>query len=123
MEFFEAPAFTRRLSGYLTDEQYRALQHRLAAAPELGDVIQGTGGFRKLRWADSRRGKGRRGGLRIIYYYFPADCQIWLMTLFGKDEASDLSQKERESLKNAIESELRARRATHPARQAKSRRR
>jgi hypothetical protein len=71
MEFLEAPAFTRYVSGYLTGDEYRELQNRLAAAPEHGDVIPGTGGFRKLRWADPRRGKGRRGGLRVIYILFP----------------------------------------------------
>ena len=50
--------------------------------------MPGTGGFRKMRWADPRRGKGRRGGLRIIYYDFPRDHQIWLMTLFDKSEAA-----------------------------------
>jgi hypothetical protein len=49
MEFFEAPAFTRRVSGYLADDEYCELQNRIAAAPELGEVISGTGGFRKLR--------------------------------------------------------------------------
>src|SRR5437867_12904709 len=88
MEFLEAPAFTRYLSDYLTDDEYRERQNRLAAAPELGDVMPGTGGFRKLRWGDPRRGKGRRGGLRVIYYYFPGEQQIWLMTLYDKDEAS-----------------------------------
>lgn len=70
MEFIEAPAFTRRISEYLDEEQYRKLQNELAMNPELGDLMPGTGGFRKLRWADPRRGKGRRGGLRIIYYHF-----------------------------------------------------
>jgi hypothetical protein len=54
MEFLEAPAFTRYVSGYLTDDEYRELQNRPAAAPEHGDVIPGTGGFRKLRWTDSK---------------------------------------------------------------------
>src|SRR5882724_12393972 len=75
MEFLETPAFTRYVSGYLTDDEYRELQNRPAAAPEHGDVIPGTGGFRKLRWIDPRRGKGRRGGLRVIYYYFPGEQQ------------------------------------------------
>jgi hypothetical protein len=66
--FIEAPAFSRHLSRYLDDEQYRSLQDTLAGTPELGDVIPGTGGFRKLRWADTRRNKGRRGGLRVIYF-------------------------------------------------------
>jgi hypothetical protein len=97
MEFLEAPAFTRYVSGYLADEEYRELQNRLAAAPEHGDVIPETGGFRKFRWADPRRGKGRRGGLRVIYYYFPAERQIWLITLCDKDEASDLTPKRKAS--------------------------
>jgi len=70
MEFIEAPAFTRYVSDYLAEDQYRQLQNELASNPECGDLMPGTGGFRKRRWADPRRGKGRRGGLRIIYYYF-----------------------------------------------------
>jgi hypothetical protein len=95
MEFFEAPAFTRYVSSYLTDNEYREMQGRLASAPEAGDMIPGTGGFRKLRWADPKRGKGQRGGLRVIYYYFPGERQIWLITLYGKNEASDLTPKEK----------------------------
>jgi hypothetical protein len=123
MEFLDAPAFTRYVSDYLTDDDYRELQRRLAAAPEQGDVIPGTGGFRKLRWTDPRRGKGRRGGLRVIYYYFPGEHQIWLITLYDKDEASDLTPKERQALKSAIEIELGARQAAKLAKQRKSRRR
>jgi hypothetical protein len=122
MEFIEAPAFTRRVSVYLTDDGYRNLQNHLAANPELGDLMLGTGGFRKLRWADPTRGKGRRGGLRIIYYYFWADQQIWLMTLYDKDEASDLTPKEKKALKSAIESEARARQARRLAVEKKPRR-
>lgn len=57
MEFIEAPAFTRHVHEYLNDDDYRTLQAELAANPELGDVMSGTGGFRKMRWADPRRGK------------------------------------------------------------------
>jgi hypothetical protein len=64
-----------------------------------------------MRWADARRGKGRRGGLRIIYYHFASDHQIWLMTLYGKDEASDLTTQQGRPLKVAIEEELAARAA------------
>jgi hypothetical protein len=114
MIFIEAPAFTRHLSGYLDDEQYRELQTRLAANPELGDLMPGTGGFRKLRWADARRGKGRRGGLRVIYYYyyyFSSVQQIWLMTLYDNNEAADLTPQEKKALKAAIEAEVAARRS------------
>lgn len=75
MEFVEAPTFTAHLAEYLVDDEYRALQAFLAADPEAGDVIPGTGGFRKLRWADPARGKGKRGGLRVIYYYLLSDAQ------------------------------------------------
>jgi hypothetical protein len=110
VEFLEAPTFTRLVGDYLGDDEYRALQLFLAGDPEAGDVMPGTGGFRKLRWADRRRGKGKRGGLRVIYYYLSADAQIWLMTLFDKDEMADLNASERRALKAALEAEL-ARRA------------
>jgi len=85
------------------------LQNGLTNNPELGDLMPGTGGFRKLRWADKRRGKGRRGGLRIIYYYFLSDQQIWLMTLHDKNEASDLTPREKKALQAAIAAELKMR--------------
>jgi len=75
LEFIEAPLFTQLLPEYLNDDEYRELQFHLANDPEAGDVIQGTGGFRKLRWADPRRGQGRRGGLRIIYYHSNRICR------------------------------------------------
>ena len=115
IEFFEAPVFTRRLPGYLDDDQYRELQARLGVNPELGDLMPGTGGFRKMRWADARRGKGTRGGLRVIYYHFPAEDQIWLMTLYGKNEAKDLTASEKKALQIAIKSELEARGARRGA--------
>ena len=119
LEFIEPSGFTRRLPQYLGDDDYR-LQSELASNPELGDLMPGTGGFRKMRWADARRGKGRRGGLRVIYYHFASDRQIWLMTLYSKDEAADLTAAEKKSLKAAIENELTVRAA---GRQKRSRRR
>ena len=109
MEFFETPAFTRHVHRYLSYDEYAAVQQFLAANPEAGDVMPGTGGFRKLRWGDERRGKGRRGGLRIIYYLLLGDQQIWLFTLFGKDEAADLTAAQKRQLRAAIGAELRAR--------------
>ena len=87
--------FTQLLSDYLSDDEYRELQLHFARDPEAGDVIQGTGGFRKVRWADARRGKGRRGGLRVIYFYFEQDGQIRFLTMYRKDEAADLTSKEK----------------------------
>ncbi|MGH9373809.1 MAG: toxin [Vicinamibacterales bacterium] len=110
MAFVEAPTFTAFVRAYLDDEAYRRLQTFLAAEPEAGDVIPGTGGFRKLRWADKRRGKGKRGGLRVIYYHLSGDAQIWLFTLYDKGEVTDLSPAEKRRLKAALDAEL-ARRA------------
>jgi hypothetical protein len=110
MEFVEAPAFTKFVKHYLEDDAYAELQRRLEIEPEAGDLIPGTGGFRKLRWRDRHRGKGTRGGLRVIYYYFLSDVQIWLLTIYDKNEAADLTAKEKAILRQAIEGELAARR-------------
>jgi hypothetical protein len=120
MESIESPAFSRHLSRYLSDDGYRSLQDELARNPKAGDLVPGTGGFRKVRWADPRRGKGRRGGLRIVYFYFARDQEIWLMTLFDKDEASDLSPKEAKALKAAIRAELDGREAKREARKRRA---
>jgi hypothetical protein len=114
MLFIEAPAFTRHLPSYLTDDEYRQLQGALLTNPEAGAVMPQTGGFRKLRWPDSRRGKGTRGGLRIIYYNFRADSQIWLMAMYGKDELEDLTAAQKRTLKAAIDAERQARTARRP---------
>jgi hypothetical protein len=109
VEFIEAPVFTQLLTKYLTDDGYIELQLYLANNPEAGDVIQGTGGFRKLRWSDQRRGQGKRGGLRVVYYYFDEDQLIWFLTMYGKNEASDLSAQEKRLLKAAVDEEKRER--------------
>ena len=109
VEFIEAPLFTQFLPEYLNDDGYGEVQLHLVRDPEAGDLIPGSGGFRKLRWVDRRRGKGKRGGLRIVYYYFMADSYIWFMTLYDKDEVVDLSPDEKRLLKAAIEQETRER--------------
>jgi hypothetical protein len=79
--------------------------------------MPGRGGFRKLRWKDPTRGKVHRGGQRIIYHYFVGDRQIWLMTLYDKNQASDLTPNEKQMLKSAIGSELQTRQKLRLARQ------
>ena len=108
--FVELPAFSRHRAEYLSDEDFRRLQNDLLRNPAAGDVIQGTGGLRKLRLADPRRGKGRRGGLRVIYFWWEARRQIWLFTLYDKDEMADLSPDERKALRDMLKRELEARR-------------
>lgn len=107
--FFETRYFTACLPEYLTDDEYRELQQVLLENPMAGDVMPGTGGFRKMRWADSRRGKGKRGGLRVIYYWIGQDRQIWMFAIYDKDEMADLSPAEKKTLKYAIEVELKSR--------------
>ena len=110
MEFFEARAFTRHVSEYLKDDQYRELQTLLILSPLEGEVMQGAGGFRKLRWGDERRGKGKRGGLRVIYYYFEETEQLWMLAIYDKNTLKDLSAAEKSMLKQALEREKKARR-------------
>ncbi|KAF0164379.1 MAG: hypothetical protein FD157_2333 [Rhodocyclaceae bacterium] len=107
--FVELPAFARCRAEYLDDEGLRALQIALLENPEAGDVIEGTGGLRKLRRADPRRGKGKRGGLRVIYYWWDGRHQFWLFTLYDKNEMDDLSAKEKKLLKDMLKRELEAR--------------
>jgi hypothetical protein len=80
--------------------------------PEAGEVIEGTGGLRKVRFADARRGKGKRGGLRVIYYWWGTGMQFWLYTLYGKDEMADLTPQQRKALRAMLKAELESRRAT-----------
>ncbi len=110
--FVELPAFARYRADYLGDEAFGRLQQELMRNPEAGEVIQETGGLRKLRFADRRRGKGKRGGLRVIYYWWSAGMQFWLYTLYDKDEMEDLTPKQRKALKEMLKAELEARRAT-----------
>jgi len=110
-QFVEAPAFARFRDDYLDDEGFAELQRYLASNPEAGDMVPGAGGIRKLRWKDPRRGKGRRGGLRVIYYCFLSEQEIWLLALYDKDEAADLTKDQREQLRRALEAERAARKA------------
>lgn len=103
--FVELPPFARLRGDYLDDEAYRALQNELMQNPEAGDVIEGTGGLRKIRQADPRRGKGKRGGLRVIYYWWLGGAQFWLFTVYDKDQADDLSAEQRKVIKRLLEAE------------------
>ena len=107
--FVELPAFSRFRKDYLDDEGFRALQNALMEDPTAGDVIKGTGGLRKLRWSDKRRGKGKRGGLRVIYYYWIRGAEFWLFTLYDKDELADLTAQECALLEALLRNELKAR--------------
>ncbi len=100
-EFVETPTFTRLIAKFMGDDEHAKLQLGLALRPEWGKVIPGSGGLRKLRWAGS--GRGKRGGLRIIYYWQTADDQIWLLLAYRKSERDDLSHDEIKQLKRLVE--------------------
>jgi len=108
--FVELPAFERHRAAYLDDAAFRALQLELMRNPAAGAVIEGTGGLRKMRFADPRRGKGKRGGLRVIFYWWDAGNQFWLFTLYDKDEIADLTPQQRKALKVLVKEELDSRR-------------
>jgi hypothetical protein len=108
--FVELPPFERYRVTYLDDEAFSNLQTALMVDPEVGDVIQGTGGLRKVRFSDKRRRKGKRGGLRIIYFWWEQGRQFWLFTLYDKSEIDDLSAAERKTLKTLLENEVKLRR-------------
>ncbi len=101
--FIESPAFERYRPDYLNDEEYRAFQNILLEQPKAGDVIKGSGGIRKIRYSQKNRGKGKRGGVRVIYYWLDAHHRFYLITLYSKGEMTDLSPNETKALKKLVE--------------------
>ncbi len=101
--FVETRVFTARMKARLDDEAFRALQNALMTNPQLGDPMPGCGGLRKVRWSDPSRGKGKRGGVRVIYLNIPEVDRIDLITVYGKDEKDDLSASERKVLRRIAE--------------------
>ena len=92
----ELPEFLRKSANLLSNEEKHGLINCLAAHPLSGDLMQGTGGIRKLRWA--AQGKGKSGGVRVIYYYHNGTVPLFLLTVFGKGEKANLSKSERNDL-------------------------
>jgi len=97
----ETEPFQRKVSRLLTDDEKADLITYLSAFPNAGVLIQGTGGIRKLRWA--RSGRGKSGGVRVIYYFHNFEMPLYLLTLFGKNEKTNLSKAERNILSKAVE--------------------
>jgi hypothetical protein len=88
MEFIEAAAFTKFVYEYLSEEEYLGLQSFLLQYPEAGKLVPGSGGVRKLRWAVS--GRGKRGGVRVIYYFRRSYDEIWMLTIYSKSEIESI---------------------------------
>jgi hypothetical protein len=101
MPIIETPVFTRHIYQLLTSEQYRHLQQLLVVRPDAGKLIPGGGGLRKLRWA--LEGQGKRGGLRIIYYWARSSDQILMLFVYPKQTQEDLSPSQLKILKRIID--------------------
>ena len=106
LAFRETPLFTRRIVEILSDTEYSELQAALVVRPELGKLIPETGGLRKLRWAQSQRGKGKRGGVRIIYYWHREGSLIYMLIAYSKGERDDLSAHEKRQLRKHVAEEF-----------------
>lgn len=104
MIFFETEVFTQSIAALLSDEDYRHLQQELLCDPKAGAVIPGCGGIRKLRWR--RQGSGKRGGIRVIYYYIAADGCIFMLLAYSKRQVDDLTSQQKKILANLVKEEL-----------------
>src|SRR5213079_693518 len=101
--FIETKLFTRLVQEYLSDDEYAQLQQALIANPEAGTVIPGSGGVRKMRWGVA--GRGKRGGLRVIYFLRTRRGQIWMLTLYAKNVADNIPAKVLKKIKEEIDAE------------------
>ena len=100
-EFIETPFFTRALSHYLEDDEYAKLQNYLNEQPEAGVIVPGSGGVRKLRWGSE--GRGKRGGLRVIYYLRSTRGELWMLTIYGKKVREDIPAHLLRQMKESID--------------------
>ena len=101
MIFIETSIFTRQVLYLLTDEEYRELQKVLVNRPNAGSLIVGSGGLRKIRWA--KQGRGKRGGVRVIYYWAVSSEQILMLFIYPKNERDDLTPTQIKMLKQIVE--------------------
>lgn len=104
MRFVETPVFTTAVQRHLDDEQYRRLQTALMLRPEQGPIIRGAGGLRKVRWAGT--GRGKRGGLRVIYFWAPAETAFYMLYVYTKAEQGDLTATQTRLLGRLVREEF-----------------
>ena len=107
----ELPEYFRRAERLLSERARTDLVDYLATHPKAGVIMQGTGGIRKLRWA--REGMGKRGGVRVIYYYHDEHMPLYLLTIFGKGEKDNLTKAEQNALQRLVRPLLATRRTSH----------
>ena len=99
--FVESRLFEKLRSNYLSDDEFREFQQLLLAQPKIGTVIQGSGGLRKVRFGV--KGKGKSGGVRIIYYFLETKSRFYLLTIYAKNEVTNLTSTEKKQLKAFME--------------------
>jgi hypothetical protein len=99
--FVESPLFTRQVHDYLTDDEYGVFQAFLASNPEVGDVVRGSGGVRKMRW--NRRGTGKSGGVRVLYFARTDAGEIWLLLIYAKSVVESMPAHILKALKEEME--------------------
>lgn len=99
--FIETKLFTKLVIEHLSDEEYARLQEVLIRDPEAGDLISGSGGVRKVRWGV--KGRGKRGGIRVIYYARTRQGQIWMLTLYAKNVAETIPAHVLRQIKEEID--------------------
>ena len=104
MKIIETTVFTKKISSLLTDEEYRNFQNELILNPEKGEIIRGSGGLRKVRWGIS--GRGKSGGVRIIYYWILKKDTILMLLVYPKKEQDNLTPSQLKILKSLVEKEL-----------------
>jgi hypothetical protein len=104
MRFIETPVFTAAVRRHLDDDIYRALQLALLLRPTQGAIIQGGAGLRKLRWG--AEGRGKRGGLRLIYYWEPTNQTFYMLYLYAKNEQGDLTATQLKTLATLVRDEF-----------------
>ncbi len=104
MRVVETPIFTKIITRLLDDEDYRSLQIALMLRPEQGPIIRGTGGLRKVRWA--KAGSGKRGGLRLIYYWAPTETAFYMLYAYAKNEQDDLTLSQARMLGQLVREEF-----------------
>ncbi len=103
MKIVETSIFTRRVVELLADDEYRLLQHALVLRPDLGPVIPGSGGLRKVRWGV--RGRGKRGGVRTIYYWAGSQDTLLMLFIYRKSERADLTPAQIQALRKIVKEE------------------
>jgi hypothetical protein len=101
MIIIETPIFTKLITGLMSDDEYKGLQEALVTRPEMGALIKNSGGLRKVRW--SLAGRGKSGGVRVIYYWMSADDQLYMLLAYPKNEQENLTDAQVSALRKIVE--------------------